>query len=206
MGKPKLEDYKTATAWLKAMDKHKAVKSNTSSTPKAKRKKSASSSQGVLETDYGFGKYVPKKHLTRAEQREDYEKHVKKQHLGPLTKQVAKDDVRYQAHLAKIPGATFVRTDTTRGTRSDELTKRIERDAARTSKLGKPASETRTRYYEELNKERTKGSDPWSGVSYNMSPVPEGELPKKYIPKKKKKAKGGYVKKYAKGSGVRKAR
>jgi len=185
MGKPKLEDYKTATAWLKAMDKHKAVKSNTSSTPKAKRKKSASSSQGVLETDYGFGKYVPKKHG-------HYTDYLKKQHLGPLTKEVAKDDAVLQA--GKYIGP---RTNVKRAQRSSEITERMKKDAARTSKLGKPASETRTRYYEELNKER---------ANYGLPSKAEGELPKQYLPKKKN-AKGGYVKKYARGGGVlRKAR
>ena len=174
MGTPKLEDYKTVTAWLKAMDKNKDVKNNTSSKPKAKRKKSASSPQGVLETDYGFGKNTP----------------IEKQHLGPLTRAVAKDDAVLQA--GKYIGP---RTNVKRAQRSSEITKRMKGDAARTSKLGKPASETRTRYYEELNKERAK---------YGLPSKAEGELPKQYLPKKQ--AKGGSVKKYAKGGGVRKVR
>jgi|TARA_R110002020_G_scaffold74997_2_gene191269 hypothetical protein len=175
MGKPKLEDYKTATAWIKAMDEYKAVKNNTSSKPKAKRKKSSSSSQGVLEIDYGFGKNTP----------------IEKQHLGPLTRAVAKSDAVLQA--GKYIGP---RTNVKRAKRDAEITKRIGNEVKQSIKKGNPpSSETRTRYYEELNKER---------ATYNLPPKEEGKIPKQYLPKKQ--AKGGYVKKYAKGGGVRKVR
>ena len=95
-----------------------------------------------MEKDYGFGKYVPKK---RGRGAEDHEEYVQKQHLGPLIRESAKDD-------AAIKAGKYIGRGLSTGRRDTEIAKRIKRDVERTSKLGKPSSETRTIYFEALNK------------------------------------------------------
>ena len=148
----------------------------------------------VMETKYGFGEHTKKETHSPSE---EYLSYLKKMPLGKLTREKAKDAIE-TAKGGFIPrqglgSPTFIKA------RSNELQNRIKKDFKRTGK-----SESWNRYTEDSNRYREEAG------------LPSRKYPEK-VPaailkatggsvKKKKKAKGGYVKKYAKGSGVRKAR
>ena len=147
-----------------------------------------------METKYGFGKHTKRE---RHSPSEEYLSYLKKMPLGELTRKNAQDDVT--TAIGGFNPRQGLGSGLFRQARGTELKNRIKQDFKRTGK-----SESWNRYTEDSNRYREEAG------------LPSRKYPEK-VPaailkatggsvKKKKKAKGGYVKKYAKGGGVRKAR